>query len=145
MRNLCKKALSTLSIAQLLKQYIRMKTTKKQIKPQLQKASRFYSDKGFWNKISKFAKKATFEALEKVLILYYCFKDPATPAKEKSIILAALGYFIMPIDAIPDILPGGLVDDLSVLTIAIAKVTKSISDWHIEQARRKLNKLRNKD
>ena len=51
----------------------------------------------------------------------------------------------MPIDAIPDILPGGLVDDLSVLTIAIAKVTKSINDWHIEQARRKLNKLRNKD
>lgn len=122
-----------------------MKQSEGHSEQQLDKAKRFYSDKSFWHKITRFAKKTGSEALEKLLILYYCLKDAETPKKEKSIILAALGYFIMPIDAIPDILPGGYVDDLGILTMAIAKITTAIKDEHITQAKQKLNKLLRKD
>ena len=101
----------------------------------------YYSDKSFWNKLKKYASKIGAEALEKLLILYYCFQDPATPKREKTIILAALGYFIMPFDAIPDLLPGGWTDDLGILALAIAKVTAAINQQHIEKAKEKLNKL----
>lgn len=105
------------------------------------KARNYYSDKGLWRKIKRFATNVGSEALEKILILYYCFQDPQTPRKEKTIILGALGYFIMPFDAIPDLLPGGFVDDLGVLALAIAKITGSIKDIHIQKAKEKLNKL----
>lgn len=104
-------------------------------------AQHYYSDKGFWKKIKRFAVNIGKEALEKLLILYYCFNDPATPKKEKTIILGALGYFVMPFDVIPDLLPGGWTDDLGVLALAFAKVAKSINDTHTQKAREKLNKL----
>lgn len=118
---------------------MKQKTTVNQ--PDLNHASNFYSKDGFWKKVTRFAKKIGAEALEKLLILYYCYQDSETPKKEKSIIIAALGYFLMPIDAIPDILPGGYVDDLGVLALAITKITSSIKDEHIALAKQKLNKL----
>jgi len=104
-------------------------------------AKHYYSDKTFWSKIKRFTTSIGREALEKLLILYYCFEDPATPKKEKAIILAALGYFIMPFDAIPDLLPGGWTDDLGVLALALTRVTRSINEKHVEKALLKLNKL----
>lgn len=110
----------------------------------LSKAKKYYSDQNFWLKLKKATQAIGREALEKLLILYYCFQDPSTPNKEKGIILGALGYFIMPFDLIPDILPGGWTDDLGVLALAIAKVAGAINETHIEKARHKLNKLSNK-
>ncbi|RDX35214.1 DUF1232 domain-containing protein [Kangiella sp. HD9-110m-PIT-SAG06] len=104
----------------------------------------YYTEQSLWRKIKKYAKSIGEEALEKILTLYYCFKDPATPRREKTIILGALGYFIMPFDAMPDLLPGGWADDLGVLALAIAKVTSAINDTHIEKAKENLNKLLNK-
>lgn len=112
--------------------------------PQNSSAEHYYSDKGFWKKIKRFAMSLGKDAVEKILILYYCFDDPNTPKKEKTIILGALGYFIMPFDAIPDLLPGGWTDDLGILALAFAKVTKSINDTHIQKAKEKLNKLTRK-
>lgn len=104
-------------------------------------AKHYYSDKTFWSKIKRFTANLGREALEKLLILYYCFQDPTTPKQDKTIILAALGYFIMPFDAIPDLLPGGWTDDLGVLALAFARVTRSINEHHVEKALTKLNKL----
>ena len=49
--------------------------------------------------------KAGKEVIEKALILYYCLQDDDTPAWAKTTIIGALGYFISPIDAIPDLVP----------------------------------------
>ncbi len=111
---------------------------------ELSKAKKYYSEQNFWSKLKKATQAIGKEALEKLLILYYCFQDENTPSREKAIILGALGYFIMPFDLIPDLLPGGWTDDLSVLALAIAKVTRAINDKHIEKARDKLNKLTDK-
>lgn len=105
------------------------------------RSQNYYSELGFWKKIKRFASHMSSEALEKLFTLYYCFQDPNTPRKEKTIILGALGYFIMPFDAIPDLLPGGWTDDLGVLALAIVKVTRSINDLHIQKAKERLNKM----
>lgn len=104
-------------------------------------AEKYYSNDSFWHKLKKFANRLGTDALEKLLTLYYCFQDSDTPSKDKAIILSALGYFIMPFDAIPDILPGGWTDDLGLLALALSRVVRSIKDLHIQKAKEKLNKI----
>jgi uncharacterized membrane protein YkvA (DUF1232 family) len=62
-----------------------------------------------------------------------------TPVGAKSIIVGALGYFISPVDAIPDIIPvAGYTDDLGVLTMAFATVAMHVKDVHGDMAKEKL-------
>jgi uncharacterized membrane protein YkvA (DUF1232 family) len=97
-----------------------------------------YSDKGFWTKVKKYAKIAGKKLLKIALTLYYTMHDKDTPKWAKAIIIAALAYFIMPADAIPDLLPGGYVDDLGVLAAATAFVGVSIKPEHKKKAEEKL-------
>lgn len=88
-----------------------------------------YSDTGFWSKLAKYALAAGREIVEKALWLYYAAERPETPAWAKAAIYGALGYFIFPIDAIPDITPMvGYVDDLGVITFALSTVASYIDD-----------------
>jgi hypothetical protein len=64
-----------------------------------------YSDQGFWDKVITHAKAAGKEVIEKALWLYYAAQAPQTPAWAKGVIYGALGYFIFPVDAIPDPTP----------------------------------------
>jgi uncharacterized membrane protein YkvA (DUF1232 family) len=98
-----------------------------------------YSEQSLWKKIKRFAKRAGRPLIEKVLILYFCLQDPDTPAWAKVTITGALGYFIVPIDAIPDLVPiAGLTDDLGALALALAMVAAHIKPIHVEKAREKL-------
>lgn len=88
-----------------------------------------YSENNFWEKVKSFALVAGKEVIGKALQLYYTMQAPATPVWAKTVIIAALGYFISPIDAIPDIIPVvGYADDLGVLVAAIATVGTYITD-----------------
>jgi uncharacterized membrane protein YkvA (DUF1232 family) len=88
-----------------------------------------YSEESFWEKTQKFAKTAGKEVIETSVQLYYAMQSPNTPTWAKSIIIGALGYFISPVDAIPDIVPlVGFADDLGVLTMAAATVVAHITD-----------------
>lgn len=99
---------------------------------------RRYSNGGFWAKLARFARAAGREVVEKALWLYYTLQHPATPAWAKRVIVGALAYFILPIDAVPDFIPGiGYSDDLSVLLLAIGAVAMYISPAVKEQARQK--------
>lgn len=82
-----------------------------------------YSESGLWTKIEKFAKKAGEEIIFNVLKLYYAMAlGKATPAQITAII-AALGYFISPVDAVPDPTPGiGFLDDGGVLSLTIGAI-----------------------
>jgi uncharacterized membrane protein YkvA (DUF1232 family) len=82
-----------------------------------------YSDSSFWLKLKQFAKKAGIKVVYTGLLLYYVLQSPNVPIKAKAIIVGALGYFISPIDLIPDILLGvGYTDDFSVLVGALVSV-----------------------
>ncbi|MEW6517810.1 MAG: DUF1232 domain-containing protein [Thermodesulfobacteriota bacterium] len=98
-----------------------------------------YSDKGFWHKVIAFARTAGREVIEKALWLYYAAQNPATPAWARSVIYGALGYFIIPLDAIADITPlVGYADDLGVLTAAVVTVALFINQEVKEKAASKL-------
>ena len=98
-----------------------------------------YSEDSLWEKIAAFALRAGREIIERVLVLYYCFQDRDTPAWAKTIIMGALGYFIAPLDAIPDLMAGvGFSDDLGALAVAFAAVAMHIKPEHKRQAEEKI-------
>jgi uncharacterized membrane protein YkvA (DUF1232 family) len=89
----------------------------------------------FWPKLKPLLKKLPF--VQDLLAAYYCAFDEKTPFKVKAILFSALAYFILPIDLIPDFIPVvGFSDDAAALASAIAAVKSSITQDHIEAARR---------
>ncbi|MGI0119054.1 YkvA family protein [Zooshikella sp. RANM57] len=98
-----------------------------------------YSDRKFWSKVKKYAKDAGESVLKPALKMYYALIDSETPAWAKAVIIGALGYFISPIDAIPDAIPVvGFSDDLGVLATALAAVAAHIKDEHVERTKETL-------
>jgi len=98
-----------------------------------------YSDEGFWNKVKTVFKKAGIKVVYSALTLYYTYQKKDTPVWAKGVIIGALGYFISPIDAIPDITPGiGYADDIGVLLAAVATVGAYIDNEVKQYAKDKL-------
>jgi len=94
-------------------------------------------EKSFWQKLRKLAGHIPFS--EDLGAAYYCAVDPATPSRVKGVLFAALAYFVMPFDAIPDVIAGlGFTDDAAVLAMAIGIVSRHITDDHRARARRAL-------
>lgn len=94
----------------------------------------------FWNKLGPRAQSIGQSALEKALYLYYAVQSPDTPKWAKRVIYGALGYFILPLDAIPDLAPLiGYTDDLSVMAAALATVAFYITPEVKAQAQHKLD------
>lgn len=83
----------------------------------------------FWTVLRKSARRIPFA--RDAVAAFYCSVDPSTPRRVKGILLAALAYFVMPLDAIPDIFTVlGFTDDLAVLTTAIAMVRGHLREDH---------------
>jgi len=104
-----------------------------------EKYQKDYSESEFWDKVRKVAKKAGVKVIYAALLLYYVLRNPATSAADRAKILGALGYFIIPMDLIPDFLPvAGYTDDLAALSWALYCVAKNITPEVKIQARQKL-------
>ncbi|HKI88122.1 MAG TPA: DUF1232 domain-containing protein [Draconibacterium sp.] len=100
---------------------------------------RVYSEKSLWEKIKKFSKSAGVKVIYAVLLLYFVMKSKNTTVRTKVTIAAALGYFILPTDAIFDLTPLiGYSDDLGVLLFALTQISSSITPEIKEKARQKL-------
>lgn len=92
---------------------------------------------GFWPKLRKFASRLPF--IEDVIAAYYCAMDPETPSRTRGILFAALAYFILPVDVVPDFLAGfGLTDDIAILTAAFTAIRGDIKESHRIAAREAL-------
>ena len=84
---------------------------------------------GFWKKIKHTAAGIPF--LEDAVTAYYCALDPQTPTRVRGILFAALAYFILPLDSIPDFLAGfGLTDDIAVLATALTAIRENMKPAH---------------
>ncbi len=95
-----------------------------------------------WKTVLRAGARVPF--MDEVVASWYCALDPQTPLKARGIILAALAYFVMPADMVPDILAlVGFSDDIAVLTAAFAAVRSNITPAHRAAARAALEKLRN--
>jgi uncharacterized membrane protein YkvA (DUF1232 family) len=100
----------------------------------------YFSEKSLWEKIRNYSRSAGVQVVYGVLLLYYVMKDKSTKVKTKLSIAAALGYFILPTDALFDFTPLiGYSDDLGVLLFALAQVSSNITPEIKEKARQKLS------
>ncbi len=87
----------------------------------ISKYEKDFSVDSLMTKIKDTAKKAGLKAIYMALLLYYALESPTITVMDKAIIYGALGYFITPIDIVPDILPLiGLTDDIAVLACAFS-------------------------
>ena len=88
---------------------------------------------GFWRTIRKAVAAIPF--IDEVIAAYYCALDPETPTAVRATLLAALAYFVLPFDFVPDFLAVvGFSDDIAVLTAAFAAISGQIKDDHYIKA-----------
>lgn len=93
---------------------------------------------GFWSTLRRAARQVPFA--EDLAAAYYCALDARTPAKVRWTLLAALAYFVSPVDLVPDLLPViGFGDDAAVLATTIAMLRSHMTDAHRAAARRALS------
>jgi uncharacterized membrane protein YkvA (DUF1232 family) len=91
----------------------------------------------FWRKLRRAAAHVPFA--EDLLAAYYCAFDKATPLHVKAALMAAIAYFVLPADSIPDVLPAlGFTDDAAVLIGTLKLVTNHIRPEHREAAHDKM-------
>ena len=97
--------------------------------------------RGFWPKIRRTAARIPFA--REAIAAWHAARDPQTPLRAKGLMLAALGYFVLPIDAIPDVFAGiGFTDDAAVIAAMIALVGSHIRSRHYQAAEETLETLR---
>jgi len=97
-------------------------------------------ERGFWGKLRRNLGRVPF--LEEAVSAYYCAFDPQTPRTVKAMLLAALAYFVVPSDLIPDFIAGlGFTDDATVLYLTVRSVAGAITPRHRRLARRRLAAL----
>ncbi len=91
----------------------------------------------FWRTAKRAARHIPF--MEEVVAGYYAALDSRTPFRVRATLFAALGYFVMPADMVPDFLAlVGFTDDIAVLTAAITSVRPHIKAAHRKAAREAL-------
>lgn len=96
--------------------------------------------RGWRRQLSGYLRRAGVEVAEKALILYYTLEEPGLPGWARSAIYGALAYFLTPVDATPDYIPGvGFADDLGVLTAALATVAAHVTPEARRRARERVD------
>jgi uncharacterized membrane protein YkvA (DUF1232 family) len=100
-----------------------------------------YSDASLRRKLARHARGAGEAVVERALQLHYALQKPELPGWARATIVGSLGYFIVPLDACPDIVPGvGYADDLGVLALAFATVASHIDEGVRAKARARLRR-----
>ena len=112
------------------KQQAEPKFDKSQItEKELQKYEQHYNDSSFLDKVTKYGKLIGINALYKAVQLWFVLQKPDVPASTKAVIMGALGYFIAPLDFLPDLMPVlGYTDDFVAITFALIKVQGYIDE-----------------
>ncbi|MFB9949813.1 YkvA family protein [Rhizobium puerariae] len=91
----------------------------------------------FWPTLKRAVRQVPFS--RDLVAAYYCAIDPQTPTGVRGVLLAALAYFVLPVDFVPDFFAlVGFSDDLAVLAAAFRMIQGHITDRHYEAADRSL-------
>ena len=114
---------------------------RKALVPSVQRVNEVRVKAGFWPKLRRTAARIPFA--RELVSVYYSARDPETPVAAKGIMMGALAYFVLPIDAIPDIFAGiGFTDDAAVITALLATLGANIKRRHKDKAEAALERLR---
>ena len=90
--------------------------------------------RNFWTKARRNLGRVPFT--EDAVAAFYCATDSATPLPIRATLFGALAYFVLPFDAIPDLLLGlGFTDDAAIMVAAFTAARMHITEAHRAQAR----------
>ena len=93
-----------------------------------------------WRKLLRVAARIGFA--DSLVAAWYCAVDAATPMHVRGVLLAALAYFLLPADAVPDIIAGiGFTDDAAVVATVLGMFARHVTVEHKEKASRRLDEL----
>ena len=100
--------------------------------------------RGFWPKIRRVVSHVPFAP--QALAVWFCARDDETPVAAKGMMFAALAYFVLPTDAVPDFIAGlGYTDDAAVFAAMLAIVGRHLKPRHREAAKAAVARLRTED
>lgn len=98
-----------------------------------------FSEFRFWEKLKYFAGAAGAKVVYSALLLYYAYQRKETPSWARRLIIGVLGYFIVPVDAIPDLgFLIGYTDDIGLLSFGLVTIAGYINEEVRTQAREQL-------
>ena len=99
-----------------------------------------YSEEKFWSKVTTVAKKAGIKVIYMALLLYYALDSTSLSVKDRALIIGALGYFILPLDLVSDLMPAiGFLDDAAILLAIVKLLIVGIDNKVITLAKGKLS------
>ena len=107
----------------------------------LKKYAENYDEKKMWSKIKDFFFEAGINLVIKVLQLWYVLQKPEVPVHIKVAIMGAIAYFVMPVDFVLDVLPGGYHDDLLTVTLTLLSAEEYVDDEVRRKAREKVMEI----
>lgn len=116
---------------------------KKALIPTVQRVNEMRVKTGFWPKIARNVARIPFAG--QALAAWYASQDPKTPMAAKGVLFGALAYFVMPIDAIPDVFAGiGFTDDAAVIAAVLATLGAHVKARHHQKAEEALKRMRDR-
>ena len=99
-----------------------------------------YSEEKFWSKVTTVAKKAGIKVIYMTLLLYYALDSTSLSVKDRALIIGALGYFILPLDLVSDLMPAiGFLDDAAILLAIVKLLIVGIDNKVVALAKGKLS------
>ena len=99
-----------------------------------------YSEEKFWSKVTTVAKKAGIKVIYMALLLYYALDSTSLSVKDRTLIIGALGYFILPLDLVSDLMPAiGFLDDAAILLAIVKLLIVGIDNKVVALAKGKLS------
>ena len=99
-----------------------------------------YSEEKFWSKVTIVAKKAGIKVIYMALLLYYALDSTSLSVKDRALIIGALGYFILPLDLVSDLMPAiGFLDDAAILLAIVKLLIVGIDNKVVALAKGKLS------
>ena len=102
----------------------------------------FFNSANRWQKIGKYGKSIGATVLYPVLLLFYLLKSGDINLKEKAMIIGTLGYFVLPVDLLPDAIAGvGYTDDIAAITATITALASCITEDIQNEAKEQLRNL----
>lgn len=111
------------------------------MKNPFKKYGKEYSEAKLMEKLKNYFQQAGMKAVYMVMLLFYAYKRKETPIWARNVIFGTLGYFISPIDALPDLTPIiGYTDDIGVLTFGLVTIACYVNDDVRIKARKKVKK-----
>jgi uncharacterized membrane protein YkvA (DUF1232 family) len=94
----------------------------------IEKYQEHYDESKLGSKLPRVARKAGSKLVYSVLLLYYVLRSKTVSNADKAKIYGALGYFLLPLDILPDFIPlAGYTDDLTAVLWALHTVWKNIT------------------